>query len=274
LSIFRSRTSGSSGRQTRTTSPPIREANPDAPSGFTGFLQAWDPVEGREVWRTGERQGPTGGALATAGGLVFQGNTTEQALVAYSAADGTELWRTDLQTGVAAAPISYELDGEQYLAISVGGSVPGGYYAPNYSRLLVYKLGGTATLPEPIAYTQPAFIEAEQFASEDVVARGSDLFGANCALCHGQGGQARGTFPDLRRSVALTDQGLFDTIVLDGVLSARGMASFDATLDPDDTEAVRAYLIGQAEIARNTPNPFGPPPAAAEPTRDVQEEGE
>ena len=47
--------------------------------------------------------------------------------------------------------------------------------------------------------------------------------------------------------------------MLDGVLSARGMASFDELLDPPDTEALRAYLIGQAEAARNNPFMAGPP---------------
>jgi PQQ-dependent dehydrogenase (methanol/ethanol family) len=237
--------------------PGFAEANPDAPSGFTGFLQAWDPVEGREVWRTGVRQGPTGGALATGGGLVFQGNSTEQKLVAYSATDGAALWSADLQTGVVAAPITYELDGRQYVAISVGGQAEGGYYAPNYSRLLVYALGGTAVLPEPVTYEPPPLDPPDQFASADAISHGAEVFGVRCAICHGQGGAARATFPDLRRSGALHDQGLFDAIVLEGVLAAKGMASFDAVLAPADTEALRAYLVDRAIEERDNPAPVG-----------------
>ena len=79
------------------------------------------------------------------------------------------------------------------------------------------------------------------------------MFATNCALCHGQGGAARATFPDLRRSPAISDQTAFDTVVLKGALSARGMGSFGDKLQPNDTQAIRAYLIGQADAASKTP---------------------
>src|SRR6185436_10638313 len=75
-------------------------------------------------------------------------------LRAFDAKTGEKLWSFGTQTGIVAAPITYELDGQQYVAVSVGGAVPGGdYYAPNYSRLLVFGLNGKATLPATTPYT-------------------------------------------------------------------------------------------------------------------------
>jgi quinohemoprotein ethanol dehydrogenase len=233
--------------------------NPDAPRGFISRLMAFDPVTGKEVWSTPPFPAGaggiqlTGGALATAGGLVFHGNLPNREFVAYRATDGEPLWKYDIKTGVFNAAITYELDGDQYVALAVGGPGNGGYYAPNGARMLVFKLGGTGVLPDLPAYEQPGFIQAEQFAPPEVVARGDALFANNCALCHGQGGAARATFPDLRRSQMIVNQAAFDTVVLKGSLSERGMGSFADRLQPADTEALRAYLISQAAAARNAP---------------------
>jgi mono/diheme cytochrome c family protein len=75
------------------------------------------------------------------------------------------------------------------------------------------------------------------------------VFEAQCQTCHGRNGAARSTFPDLRRSPALQNQQLLDTIVLQGALSERGMASFRDYLKEGDTVALRAYLISAAEAA-------------------------
>ncbi len=84
------------------------------------------------------------------------------------------------------------------------------------------------------------------------VQRGQAVFEAQCQLCHGRNGAARSTFPDLRRSPALQDQALLDTIVLKGALSERGMASFSQYLKDGDTVALRAYLISLADAARSS----------------------
>ncbi len=214
-----------------------------------GSLLAWDPVDQRPAWEVLHlQQGANGGALATAGGLVFQGNGRAE-LAAYDAADGTKLWKAATQTGIAAPPITYELDGEQYVAV-VAGRVTGGYYAPSYSRLLVYKLGGTAELPPMVDYVPPALDPPELTASAEAVAHGAQIYSASCAICHGQDGQAPGIFPDLRYSGALADADLFEAIVLDGTLAANGMVSFAEALSPEDAEAVRAYVISQAIAAK------------------------
>ena len=239
---------------------------------FGGSVLAWDPINQRAAWEAPHPQsGANGGMLATAGGLVFQGNGRAE-LVAYDAADGAVLWAEETQTGIAAPPITYELDGEQYVAV-VAGRVSGGYYAPNYSRLLVYKLGGETELPAMLDYEPPALDPPAMTAAADVVAHGEDLYSRSCALCHGQDGQAPGIFPDLRYSAALHDSDVFEAIVIDGLLSNNGMASFAEVLTPADADAVRHFVISEAHTAMDNPG-FGPPPAADdEAAEDASDDG-
>jgi mono/diheme cytochrome c family protein len=222
-----------------------------------------DPTTGKQVWRSEENQGPTGGALATAGGLVFQGAGSSQELRAFDAKTGTKLWSMPTQTAVIAGPITYELDGQQYVAASVGGNTLGGYYAPNYSRMLVFTLGGKAQLPPTKEFTPLPLAPPAATASADVVQVGRAQYTQYCSQCHGENGQTRGAnFPDLTRTPLLHTQEGFDTIVLKGALSEKGMASFADTLKPADTQAIRAYIIARANELKNAP-PLGPPPGAA-----------
>jgi mono/diheme cytochrome c family protein len=110
------------------------------------------------------------------------------------------------------------------------------------------------------AYQAPDFVQVKQTASADVITHGSQLFADNCASCHGQGANARAAFPDLRRSQLITDQAAFDSVVLEGARAERGMGSFKNRLQPADTQAVRAFLISAAEVARNTPTSPGTTP--------------
>jgi quinohemoprotein ethanol dehydrogenase len=252
--------------------------NPDAQRGFVSRLIAFDPLAGKIVWSTPDFPAGaggiqlTGGALATAGGLVFHGNLPNKEFVAYRATDGERLWQYDIKTGVFNAAITYELDGEQYVAVAVGGPPEGGYYAPNGARMLVFSLGGNETLPDIPHYEQPDFVKVEQFAPPDVIERGGELFANNCAMCHGQGGAARATFPDLRRSAMIADQTAFDTVVLKGALSERGMASFADRLLPEETQAVRAYLIGQADAASKAASDGRSAPSQSTPTTSIHRE--
>jgi quinohemoprotein ethanol dehydrogenase len=221
--------------------------NPNERSGFNSYLIAWDPVGRREVWRGDVTEGRPGGALATAGGLVFNGGGARHEFRAYDAATGAKLWSMDTHTGDAAGPISFELEGRQYVAVSVGGEQTGGYYAPNYSRLLVFGLNGTAALPAPLQFTEQPLDPPPATAPPELVASGRDLYSQYCSLCHGVEGRARGAlFPNLTRTPTLHAQPAFDAVVLQGVRSANGMASFADELSGDDTAAIRAYLIARA----------------------------
>src|SRR5690606_5122450 len=85
----------------------------------TGMLLAWDPVAQEERWRVEYDDMWNGGTLTTAGNLVFQG-TSDWRFVAYDATTGDKLWEMAMPTGVIGGPISYELDGTQYIAVMAG----------------------------------------------------------------------------------------------------------------------------------------------------------
>jgi quinohemoprotein ethanol dehydrogenase len=246
-------------------------AHPQEKNGFASYLQALDPVTGEQVWKTPEGQGGTGGALATAGGLVFQGAGSDPELRALDARSGAKLWSANTGTGMMAPPITYELDGKQYIAASVGGAPTGGYYAPNYSRMLVFALGGKAVLPSTEPYTPPPLDPPPDTAAPAVVKTGSQRYAQYCAACHGDQGATRGAnFPDLTRTPLLHSQEGFDQVVLQGVRAQRGMASFAEALKPEDTKAIRAYIIARANDIKKHPTPaFGGPPPPSQPHQEI-----
>ncbi|MEO6186018.1 MAG: PQQ-dependent dehydrogenase, methanol/ethanol family [Steroidobacteraceae bacterium] len=220
----------------------------DVPRTSRAFLIAWDPVATREVWRSELRGTIASGVLSTAGGLVFQGAQRGE-LSAYRDSDGQKLWSTDPQTGVVAAPVSYEVDGEQYIA-QLAGYGTRDYYSGNSSRLLVYKLGGRASLP-PSAALPPlrALDPPPQFGDAAMLARGTQIYNERCTMCHDTAYGNRGLFPDLRYSRMINSRGAFHAVVIDGVLTPRGMVSFRQDLTDEDAESVRAYITQRARAA-------------------------
>lgn len=215
-----------------------------------GFVLAWDPVQRREAWRIPVGNSRSGGTLVTAGGLLFTSLPLAKEFRAYSATDGKLLWRTSAQTGVMAGAITYQIDDEQYVAVVAGGNAnPGGnanYYSPNYSRLLVYKLGGTAVLPPTVPPPVQVLNPPPAFGSQAQVAHGGQLYDRFCGTCHGAEVQSSGMFPDLRYSGAVQNADAFQAIVLKGALKQNGMVSFKAAVSPGDAEDLRAYIVGRA----------------------------
>jgi quinohemoprotein ethanol dehydrogenase len=216
-----------------------------------GKLVAWDPVQQKPAW-TIERAGPwNGGTLATAGNLVFEG-TAGGNFKAYRADNGAELWSFAAQTGVMAGPVAYTVKGEQYVAVLAGW---GGVFplaagevsfasgrVRNVSRMLVFRLGGKASLP-PVQTTEPPpLIAMPNSASSATIRKGERLFQTYCAGCHGDVAVSGGVLPDLRRSSALTEDSWFE-IVLRGDLQSEGMVPFAEELSRDDAAAIRSYVI-------------------------------
>jgi mono/diheme cytochrome c family protein len=219
---------------------------------FDGFLLAWDPVAQREVWRVPHRRPWNGGVLSTAGGLVFQG-TGHATLEAFRASDGERLFSAPTGTGVVAPPISYEVDGEQYISLLAGW---GGGYAlasadppsqtlasGNRGRLLTFKLGGRLAL-EIVSMPQAPLEPIPLVADAELGQAGFEAFHVWCVGCHGPTAIGGGTIPDLRRLTPARYQQL-DEIVLEGALVELGMPSFQAWLDTDDVAAIRAYLLAR-----------------------------
>src|SRR5690606_30960519 len=205
--------------------------------------------------------GRAGGALATAGGLVFAGNAGTNDFAAFRADNGERLWTFPAQTGVMAGPSTFELDGEQYVAVVAGFGRTSNYYAPNHSRLLVFKLGGTAQLPEPAPVPELVLNPPPAFGTPEVIARGEALYGRFCSTCHGTEGLSRGMFPDLRYAASIQTQEAFEAIVIDGALTANGMVSFAPALAPGEPEAIRAYIVSKAIEAKNGETAAVPPPS-------------
>jgi len=227
-------------------SPTIyNDLHSDAPRQSRAFLVAWDPVARREVWRSENRGTIASGVLSTAGGLVFQGAQKGE-FAAFRDSDGQKLWSTDPQTGVVAAPVSYLVDGEQYIA-QLAGYGSRDYYTGNRSRLLVYKLDGHAMLP-PAGELPPArtFNPPPAFGDDALLAKGADAFQIHCVMCHETQFGNRGLFPDLRVSPMINTAEAFRTVVVDGALEGRGMVSFRKRLSKDEAEAIRAYLVKRA----------------------------
>ena len=216
-----------------------------------GKLVAWDPVQQKAAW-TIERPGPwNGGTLATAGNLVLEG-TASGNFEAYRADTGAKLWSFAAQTGVMAGPVTYEVGGQQYIAVLAGW---GGVFplaagevsfasgrVDNVSRALVFKLGGKASLPPLQTTEQPQLTALPNPPSSATVRKGEQLFQTYCAGCHGDVAVSGGVLPDLRRSGALTNDSWFE-IVLRGDLQSEGMVSFSKELSRDDAAAIRSYVI-------------------------------
>jgi len=90
-----------------------------------GLLVAMDPVSGRVVWRTRTERPLVGGVLVTAGGLVFAG-TLSGRLAAWDARTGERLWSGETEAGCASGPVTYEVQGRQFVAVACGGHFLGG----------------------------------------------------------------------------------------------------------------------------------------------------
>jgi len=212
-------------------------------------LTAWDPVARKQAWRVAHASETNGGALATGRDLVFQGSGTGR-FVAYHAATGEQLWVSDVGIGVMAGPVSYEVDGEQYVAVLAGIGGSSGLHLSvidyvNRGTVIAYKLGGTAALPavekRDRSRVAPPMLEATPAQLE----RGRELYGWNCWRCHGVNANATGVLPDLRlASRAVHEQ--WSDIVLGGTRQARGMPSFATLLSREDALAVQAFVAAQA----------------------------
>jgi quinohemoprotein ethanol dehydrogenase len=216
-----------------------------------GYLKAWDPRTQKEVWRIEYPYLGNGGVLATAGDLIFQGEVTG-IFHAYAAASGKELWRATVANSIVAAPITYRVDGEQYVAIltgSGGASLMTMGIQLNRNKetgkLMVFKLGAHAALPPPApAVTIPVPPPRMPIdAAASVQARKSYM--DHCMRCHGLNAVSNGQVPDLRRLDPVWHQN-FNKIVREGMMSEAGMPPFGDVLSDGEVNDIHAWLIDLA----------------------------
>jgi mono/diheme cytochrome c family protein len=216
-----------------------------------GFLLAWDPVAQKERWRVAHTNIWNGCTLTTAGNLVFQGNGDGRFSV-YRADTGTRVWDMPVGSPIIAAPITYEIDNTQYVAVMAGYGGAMRVVAPAPppvpGRLLVFALGGKAKLPPPPTTSIPAPASiAVPAASQETVMLGALTYARRCSMCHGAEAASGGLAPDLRYSQpAVVDR--YEQIVLGGALSNRGMPSFKAQVSEAELAAIKAYVLTQRAV--------------------------
>ena len=220
-----------------------------------GYLLAWDPVAQKEVWREQYQRPWSGGLLSTAGDLVLQG-TSDGRFIAFNAASGEILWSVDTGQGIIAPPITYMIDEEQYIAIQVGyggayalaGAFPSANKNPAQNgRMLVFKLGGEEMSPpvQSIAKVNP--VVPSMTTDALTIARGEYEYHEHCQFCHGAGVIGGGVIPDLRYLDEVGHK-TFLGVILGGMHSEKGMASFKDVLSLEQANQIQAYIISQAKV--------------------------
>ena len=241
----------------------LAEADPDPPANI-GHLIAFDPLTGVTHWSIKQVHAWNGGVLATAGGLVFQGDGAGY-VSARDVDTGQALWQRQTYASIVAPPITYAIDGEQHVAILTGGG-----YLPDettatwkygsHGRLIVFKLGADAALPEPAPRNLEIPEQRPVTASAEDLDRGDVLYHDYCWICHGPGAKSAGAMPDLRLMTAATHDA-FQAIVLGGTKQDAGMASFADLLDAQDVERIHQYVISRAKRDRDAAAAAAPAPA-------------
>jgi mono/diheme cytochrome c family protein len=246
--------------------PPDEKGMAQFLATLRGYLKAWDPVAQKERFRIELPGAWNGGVLSTAGGLVFQGDAAGF-FKAFASDTGKELWSFQTQTGVIAAPMSYAVAGEQYVAIVVGWGgawalVAGGplqqkALTTNRSRVLAFKVGGSAQLPEMPPLEAATRKPPAPFGDPKLVPTGRLLYEGYCAVCHGTEGFAGGVLPDLRWSALLGSSEGWAKVVLGGTRKKAGMPEFGKFMKPEEAELIRAFVVAVANQTYAPPAPAG-----------------
>ena len=231
---------------------PLLGEHPDLPAA-KGYITAFDPLTGKTHWMREYGTHWNGGTLSTEGGLVFQGNG-DGYFIAFDAKTGEEVWKVNTYTSTIAPPISYAIDGEQYVAIQVGSGGAGGLTESampasnkwgNFGRLLVFKLNGGQSIEQPEHWArdipQPPAIELKA----EAIDHGMELYHEVCTFCHGIAVIGGAAIPDLRKMSEQTHR-MFKEIVLEGVLADRGMSSFADRLSEKDVEDIYTFIVARS----------------------------
>jgi quinohemoprotein ethanol dehydrogenase len=218
-----------------------------------GRLIAWDATHQKAAWTQDYASPWNGGTLATAGNLVFQG-TADGRIVAYDAMSGERLWDAPLGNGVVAAPMTYEIDGKQYVSIAVGW---GGVFGESHrstdhaspGAVYTFAIGGDAKFPEVARFKLGPLISGVKYDPKDVP-EGFKLYVSNCLFCHGVPGVDKGgNIPNLgyvdADSIAKLEQAVFSK-----EFAELGMPDFTGKLKPEDLEKIKAFIQGTADAIR------------------------
>lgn len=224
-----------------------------------GYLKAWDPVKRELMWQIKHDTSTNGGVLSTAGNLLFQG-TEDGFLRAYRATDGALLHKLFIGSSIIAPPITYRVDGVQYVTVMAGfgGAMMGivdeqsaARDFENTGRVLSFRLDGYDVPLPPTKATEEVTVAEREPVSPDVLARGQQLYKINCGFCHGMSGSVP-ILPDLRYMTPQIES-LLPEIVLGGLFVQKGMPTFAGVLSEDDLDAIHAAINHEAmEMKRTT----------------------
>ena len=252
----------------RRTPPPTSDALP-----MVGRLVAWDPKTATTRWSVELPLTINSGVLSTAGNLVFQGQGTGE-FAAYAADTGRKLWSAQTGSAVNAVPVTFKVNGEQYVIVPVGWGgafrlwspstmmvTPTSKYGP--SRLVAFKLGGRQPFPLPaIQVPEVPHPPAQTYTAEQVKQGAALADDHGCTDCHspkfdGAGRWAvNGGIPDLRYMPPEAHRDWY-AIVLGGSHQQQGMMPFGTSstalrvtgLTPAEADAIHAYVIDRAQAA-------------------------
>lgn len=213
-------------------------------------LKAWDPVAQESVWESELQPWWSGGVLSTSGGLIFQG-APDGIFRVYDAATGDLLKQIDTGIAMLAPPMTYAVDGVQYVAVLSGlGGSESAYFPDqaaahryqNPETLFVFKLDGSeVTLPPEAVEEERQPLPEPIEISDAALSHGAELYYHNCARCHSYRGSP-GSYPDLWNMSPVAHEN-FMSILMDGAFSYAGMAGFSDVLSQEDADAIYGFLV-------------------------------
>lgn len=219
-----------------------------------GMLIAWNPVLRKEIWRVPQQADWNGGILATASDLVFQG-TAQGDFICYEGNSGKILWQINLGGGIIAPPVSYMIDGKQYISVAAGWG--GGYgmkkkFAPlQTGRVFTFILNGTAAMPEFNKAVTQTIPETKFTATKAEIKHGEEIFWQYCGTCHVVNGGGGGLAPDLAYSTLAAKPESLLAIAHKGGYLSLGMPKFGDRLTEKDIQDIQKYILTTAKESKS-----------------------
>ncbi len=236
------------------SSNPANPTNKDAKFAKSyGKLIAWDPVLNKEVWSKVEKTTWNSGVMTTSD-LVFQG-TAEGDFNAMDARTGKVIWTKNLGTGIVAPPITYLVDGVQYVTIAVGWGGVQGQSSKNTEQInpgtiYTFAIGKNAAMPVFEKQPKKEYLTLPVEVTEAQVEKGDNLFGKYCSACHTlSAGNPGGNIPNLTYTHP-DIMGAFHQIVRDGIFLPKGMPKFGGRLSDEDISNIKGYILATAKKNR------------------------